>query len=168
MLFASSDKSTLVHFTVDLLHNQVLMGVLMAWIVAVIAKAFVSLVAYHRLSLENFIGTGGMPSTHTSPVAAMVLMVGLRTGFDSELFTVALVLLIVVMYDASGIRRAAGRHARAINMIFKSLVEFEQINAAQLIELRELLGHEPIEVFRGALIGILTAFYVYAGGYFTH
>ena len=166
MFLASSDKNTFIHFTVDFLHNPVLMAALMAWLVAIVAKAFVSLVAYHRLSVENFIGTGGMPSTHTSPVAAMMLIIGLRDGFQSVSFALGLVLLIVVMYDASGIRRAAGRHARAINMIFKSLVEFEQIKTAQLIELRELLGHEPIEVFGGALIGILTAFYVYAGGFF--
>jgi len=167
MYLAVSQNNSFVQFIVSILHNQVLMAALMGWVVAVIAKAFVSLVAFHRLSLENFIGTGGMPSTHTSPIAAMALIVGLRDGFTSETFAIGAVLLIVVMYDASGIRRAAGRHARAINMIFRSLFELEDIKTAQLIELRELLGHEPIEVAGGALIGILTAFYVYAGGYFS-
>jgi len=165
MHLARSDNF-IIQIIHGILYNRVLMTALAAWIIACIAKAFIALVAYKRISLENFLGTGGMPSTHTSPVAAAAFMLGLLEGFSSTPFAIGVILLIVVMYDASGIRRAAGRHARAINMIFKSLAEREQVSKAQLIVLRELLGHEPIEVAGGALIGFLTAFYVYMGGWF--
>ena len=150
----------------SVLHNQVLMTALVAWITAVVAKAFITLVSQRRLPLESFLGTGGMPSTHTTPVAALAFMIGFTEGFDSTLFAIGLTLMAVVMYDASGIRRQAGSHAKAINMIFKGLVEHEQIRSIQLVELRELLGHEPIEVAGGAIIGFLTAFYIYTAGYF--
>ncbi len=164
-LAVNTDNMFLVYLDA-FFHNQVLMTAITAWIIAVIAKAFVTLVSQRRLPLESFLGTGGMPSTHTTPVAAMALMVGFVNGFDSTLFAIGIVVMSVVMYDASGIRRQAGSHAKAINMIFKGLLEREQIRTAQLVELRELLGHEPIEVAGGAIIGFLTAFYVYTAGFF--
>ena len=166
MLLAENNESSFILFINDILHNQVFMATISGWIMAVITKAFVSLISHRKLLLENFLGPGGMPSTHTSPIAAMMLMVGLVEGFDTTIFAVGAVLLSVVMYDASGIRRAAGRHAKAINIIFRGLQEREQIRSAQLIELKELLGHEPIEVAGGAVIGMLTAYYVWLGGYF--
>jgi len=167
MNFARSDNF-LIQLIYGILYNRVLMSALVAWVIAAIAKAFVTLIAYRRIRLEDFLGTGGMPSTHTSPVACAALMLGFMEGFTSTEFGIGVILLIIVMWDASGIRRAAGRHARAINMIFRSLVELEQISKAQLIMLRELLGHEPIEVAGGALIGLLTAFYIWAGGWFQY
>lgn len=150
----------------DFFRNPVVITALFAWFFAAVAKAFVALISTGQISLENFIGTGGMPSTHTSPVAAIALMIGLIEGFDSSVFGVALLLMVVVMYDASGVRRAAGRHARMINILVKSLFEGEQMDQTQLVELRELLGHEPIEVAGGAAIGFLTTFYFYSSGIF--
>ncbi|MCD6216241.1 divergent PAP2 family protein [bacterium] len=164
-LATNTDNQFLIFFD-DFLHNQVLWTAITAWAIAVIAKAFVTLVSQRRLPLESFLGPGGMPSTHTSPIAGMAFMVGFVEGFDSTYFAIGIVLMSVVMYDASGIRRAAGNHAKAINMIFKGLLEREQIGTAQLVELRELLGHEPIEVAGGAIIGFLTAFYIYSAGIF--
>lgn len=149
-----------------LFHNQVLLAAIVAWITAIVAKAFISLVSSGKLPLESFLGTGGMPSTHTSPVAGLAFMIGFVEGFDSTLFAIGLILMSVVMYDASGIRRQAGSHAKAINIIFKGLLEREQIRTAQLVELRELLGHEPIEVLGGAIIGFLAAFYIWSAGFF--
>jgi acid phosphatase family membrane protein YuiD len=166
MYLATNTDNQFLIFLDAFLHNQVLMTTIMAWIVAVIAKAFVSLVSHRRLPLESFLGTGGMPSTHTSPIAGMAFMVGFVEGFDSTYFAIGIIVMSVVMYDASGIRRAAGNHAKAINMIFKGLLEREQIGTPQLVELRELLGHEPIEVAGGAIIGFLTAFYIYTAGIF--
>jgi acid phosphatase family membrane protein YuiD len=142
--------------------NPIVVTAFLAWLFAACAKTFVAMVSNRKVTLENFLGTGGMPSTHTSPVAAMALMVGFVDGFTSTTFAVAGVLMVVVMYDAAGIRRAAGRHARMINIVVKSLFEPEQIGQSQLIELRELLGHEPIEVAGGAVIGFLTAIYLYS------
>lgn len=166
MPIISYTDNPLLNFFQTILHNQVLMTAILGWVVAVIAKAFVSIIVHRSLQLEDFLGTGGMPSTHTSPVAALALITGLVEGFDSSIFAITVALLTIVMYDASGIRRAAGGHAKAINILYKSLLEFEQIKPAQLIELRELLGHEPIEVAGGAAIGFLTAFYIWTGGFF--
>jgi uncharacterized protein len=99
--------------------------------------------------------TGGMPSSHSSAMTAMAFSVGWVSGFDSVIFSVALGISFIVMYDAAGVRRAAGRMAGILNNITEDLYTHHPDKLPE--RLRELLGHTPFEVLIGALVGILTA-----------
>lgn len=104
---------------------------------------------------HRFHGSGGMPSSHTSMVVSASIMLGALNGFDSALFAAALVFSSVVMYDATGVRRETGRQAEIINQILQDVL----INGRPIsnVELKELIGHKPIEVAAGAILGILIA-----------
>lgn len=113
---------------------------------------------FARLEIDwrRAISTGGMPSSHSAAVAALSTGVGLREGFSSSLFAIACVFGVITMYDAAGIRRHAGTHASLLNLITRRL-SMEHNNAHKLTYplLKEMLGHRPIEVLAGALLGII-------------
>lgn len=98
--------------------------------------------------------TGGMPSSHAASVMTLSTLVGLKEGFSSPIFGVSLFFSLIIMYDAAGLRRAAGKQAEVINKILEEYSEFHRIREERL---RELLGHTPKEVIVGAMIGILFA-----------
>lgn len=133
--------------------NHVLMAAILAWAIAqffkIISWAFVS----RELNFKRLVEPGGMPSSHSSFVTSLATGIGLYEGFNSTMFALAAVFAVVVMYDASGVRRAAGKQARVLNAIV------EDLNRRELHpeRLRELLGHTPFEVLIGALLGILVA-----------
>jgi hypothetical protein len=106
-----------------------------------------------RLNFRRLVETGGMPSSHSASVAALSTAVGLRSGFDSVLFAVSVYFSLIVMYDAAGLRRAAGRHATLLNRLIDSHYQHDK----RLVEMRllELLGHTPFEVLVGAVVGVL-------------
>ena len=122
------------------------------------SKVLTFLVREKKINVRRFVEMGGMPSSHAASVMALSTCVGLREGFQSVLFAVALYFSIVVMYDAAGLRRAAGRQASLLNRI---LNEHIQLPGAPHQQLRELLGHTPFEVLVGALIGILFSIAIY-------
>lgn len=105
-----------------------------------------------------FTSTGGMPSSHSSFVVSLMISIGIYEGFGTPVFAVSATLALVVMHDAAGIRRAAGKQAEAINFLFSKL-EKQGIKIDH--ELKELLGHRPLEVIAGALLGIFVAMAVY-------
>jgi len=114
---------------------------------------------YHWLrertpNFEWLVATGGMPSAHSASVMALATLVGLRHGFDSALFGVTLYFSLIVMYDAAGLRRAAGKQAAVINRMLREFSEFHRVPETRL---RELLGHSPTEVLVGAVLGVLVA-----------
>jgi len=113
-----------------------------------------SYVATRRWNLRRFVGTGGMPSSHAAAVAALSTAVGLREGFRSILFGVTLYFSLIVMYDAAGLRQAAGRQAAILNRLIDEHFENPEKDAHRLIE---LLGHTPLEVFVGAILGVVSA-----------
>jgi acid phosphatase family membrane protein YuiD len=100
------------------------------------------------------LSTGGMPSSHSALVSALTLSIGLREGFGSVHFTISAVVMMVVMYDSAGVRRAAGEHAEAINFLFEKL---EDQGIVLDKKLKELLGHNPVEVIAGGMLGIIIA-----------
>lgn len=146
--------------------NIVLIGTLLSWAVAILAKTLTLFIKTRTLSVADIFGPGGMPSTHTCPVLCATVLIGFREGWDSSLFALGCVLSSVVMYDASGIRRAAGQHAQAINMIFRGLFEQGHFQNQQLTALREILGHQPGEVLAGAVLGIGVAILFHQMPYF--
>jgi acid phosphatase family membrane protein YuiD len=128
-----------------------------------ISKVLTFLLREKKINVRRFVETGGMPSSHAASVMALSTCVALREGVGSILFAVSLYFSLIVMYDAAGLRRAAGRQATLLNRI---LNEHIQLPGAPHQQLRELLGHTPIEVLVGAMIGVLfsIAFYRPPGG----
>ena len=123
-----------------------------------LSKVLTFLVREKKINVRRLVETGGMPSSHAASVMALSTCVGLREGFGSILFDVVLFFSLIVMYDAAGLRRAAGRQASLINRI---LYEHLQLPGPPAERLRELLGHTPIEVLVGALIGVLFSIAIY-------
>lgn len=139
-------------------NNYIAQAAFWGWFSAQAIKFLWQLLRYKRLRFERLIGSGGFPSSHTSFVIATTTSIYLKTG-ASDLFVLSLVFSIVVMYDASGVRLEAGRQAQILNQIIEY---FEKKNIPVVIKsneaLKELLGHTPIEVFGGLILGVLIAY----------
>jgi acid phosphatase family membrane protein YuiD len=142
----------------ELTRNAILWAAICSWAAAQLIKILIELIKKKKFNLSLIISSGGMPSSHSSFVTAMAMSVGLYEGFSSTIFAIGAVFSLVVMYDAAGVRRAAGYQAAAINMLFK-LFEDQGIKLDK--NLKELLGHTPVEVAAGALLGILVAILLY-------
>jgi len=134
--------------------NKIFITTLSAWIIAQTLKVSLGVIREKRFDFRWMIGTGGMPSSHAAGAACLATAVGLDYGFDSVYFALAASFAIVVMFDAQGVRRAAGRQARVLNKITEDIYWRGRINENRL---RELVGHTPIEVITGALLGIVIA-----------
>jgi hypothetical protein len=128
-----------------------LLAPLVAWTIAQTAKVILYSVRQHRLNLRVLAVTGGMPSSHSAIVMAMTTAVGKYAGVTSAEFAIALIFSFVVMYDAAGLRRAAGRQAEVLNRLVEDLVHMRGVQEKKL---RELLGHTPVEVLVGAVLGV--------------
>lgn len=136
-----------------ILHNQILLAALLAWAVSQFFKIITFALVSRELNFRRLVETGGMPSSHTALVSALATGVGLQQGFESSSFALAVIFALVVMYDAAGVRRAAGKQAQVLNAIIEDLYR-KQLHPERL---RELLGHTPFEVLVGAILGILIA-----------
>jgi len=134
--------------------NLPLWSAILAWALAQFIKIIIEFCKTRRINLSLIMGSGGMPSSHTSFVTALSITIGMTEGFHTSLFAISAVLSLVVMYDASGVRRAAGKQAEVINMIVENI---ENTGIKLDKKLKELLGHSPIEVAVGAVLGTLVA-----------
>lgn len=128
----------------------------LAAVVAQIIKFVTHLVVYRKIDFRVFTTTGGMPSSHTAGVVSLATTVGIIAGFSSLYFAVAVGNMLVVMYDAAGIRRASGKMAACLNKIMEDLTKHELSSVNT--KLKELLGHTPFEVFAGAILGVAFAY----------
>ncbi len=135
--------------------NPVLMSALVAWGIAQALKLPIRYLRKRQWDWSLLFRTGGMPSSHASLVTAAAHSVGLVAGFDSIIFGLSVTVAMVVIYDATGIRRQAGRHASIINSIVRDLVEGHPLRQERL--LREVLGHSPLEALVGVLLGLVVA-----------
>lgn len=141
------------------LYIAVLCGFLVQWF-----KFVASSIGGKKLNFRRLVETGGMPSSHSAGVAALSTAVGIREGFGSVLFAVTVYFSLIVMYDAAGLRRAAGRQATLLNRLIDNHYRHDK----HLVEMRllELLGHTPLEVLVGAVVGVLyTLGWLYLGGH---
>lgn len=138
----------------ELVHNQVLRVSLIAWLIAQGLKGIQSIIKERRLNFRRFVGAGGMPSSHSAFVTALATSIGLTEGWETTTTALAVVFAFIVMYDASGVRRAAGKQAQVLNKIVD---EFYLEGHVREDRLKELLGHTPVEVIAGALLGIVMA-----------
>lgn len=136
--------------------DSVLVTCIIAWFAAQLIKVIHTLVKNKKIDFRRFIGSGGMPSSHSSFVTSLATAVGIEKGFAGTEFAIATVFAMVVMYDAAGVRRAAGQQAKILNQIVE---EWERADFAKTDKrLKELLGHTPKEVFAGGFLGIAVAF----------
>ena len=126
---------------------------IITWFIAQSLKILFELLRYKKLNIRRICGSGGMPSSHSALVCSLATAIALTEGIDSPMFAISVLLALIVMYDASGVRRAAGKQARILNQIIEN--EGKKINVQE--KLVELLGHSPIEVYVGAIIGIAMA-----------
>lgn len=142
----------------ELLQNKVLCTTLLGWVVGQGLKVALAARQHRRFDVRWFLGTGGMPSAHSSGVSALTMAVGFQLGFHTAVFAVALMFALVTMFDAQGVRRAAGRQAMALNRIVDDLYQKKPVSPERL---KELLGHTPVEVFVGSALGCLIALLMY-------
>jgi acid phosphatase family membrane protein YuiD len=129
-----------------------LLAPLVAWTIAQVAKVLLTSYRQRRLNLRVLAETGGMPSSHSAIVMGLTAAIGKYSGVGSAAFAIALIFTFVVMYDAAGLRRAAGRQAEVLNRLVEDLVHMRGVQEQRL---RELLGHTPLEVIVGAAIGLV-------------
>jgi acid phosphatase family membrane protein YuiD len=133
----------------------------LSWLTAQVLKLVIEGIANKRLDLTRLIDTGGMPSSHTSLVTGLCTSIGLSEGWHSPLFAVCLVFSCIVVYDATNLRRNAGLQAQALNEIIPQLLHGKIVREnPNYKKLRELLGHSPLEVSMGALLGIVIALWL--------
>ncbi len=135
--------------------NKIFIATLASWIIAQAIKVLIGVIRQRRFDFRWFLGTGGMPSSHVAGASCLAFASGLEYGFDGIYFALAASFAIVVMFDAQGVRRATGRQARILNKIMEDIYWQGKIEEGRL---RELVGHTPIEVIGGFLLGALVAF----------
>ncbi len=142
----------------QLLLNQVFISSIVGWAVAQILKTLIDFWSSRSLSLERLYGSGGMPSSHSSTVCALTVASACKYGLGSFEFAVSFVLSTIVMHDAMGVRRETGKQAELLNMIMAQ--DFWQFDNPEKFQqnLKVLVGHTPLQVFMGAVLGIIIAF----------
>lgn len=136
----------------QIISNKCIVVPFILWFSIQVYKVIVDLVKNKKLNVKRIMGAGGMPSSHSATVTSLATIIGRTEGIDSPIFALASIFAFVVMYDAAGVRRAAGKQASLLNKI----IETPGLTGVQVSErLVEVLGHTPFQVFVGALLGII-------------
>lgn len=137
----------------EIFSNRVIQAAALSWAIAQGLKVILTLIISRRFDGSRMWGSGGMPSSHSSMVCAMMMVIGFSEGFTSSVFALAFCFAGVVMYDAAGVRRSTGKNAAVINHLLDGLAGNGFVFDEE--RLKELVGHTPIQVMAGALLGIL-------------
>jgi hypothetical protein len=140
----------------QILDNQVLLVAILACLIAQFCKLLVELTKNRKFNLRVLVTTGGMPSSHSALVGALAAGVGQTVGWASPEFAIAALFAVIVMYDAAGVRQAAGKQARILNQIIDEL--FSEGNEFNEDRLKELLGHTPFQVIVGLFLGLAISY----------
>ncbi len=141
----------------DIFSNKILICAASSWFIAQFLKVIIYLLLEKEFRWERFHGSGGMPSSHAATVVGLCLAVGYGEGFDSALFAVSFILAIIVMHDASRVRKSVGDHAKLLNEKFEEAI----LKAFNNKAFKELVGHKPMEVFVGAVLGAIVSTLLY-------
>ncbi len=143
-------------YITDLFTNFIIISAASGWFTAQVLKFFTGVFKLKKFTTVEFLfGTGGMPSSHTAAVCAAASASGIWFGLNSFQFAISGVLAMIVMRDAMGMRRQVGEHAKALNIILKELAEAKNDPELTTKALGELVGHTPLQVFIGAIVGII-------------
>ena len=143
-------------FLQDVFQNKIFVSAALGWLVAQVLKTIIYLIINKRFVAERMVGGGGMPSSHSATVCALATAAGMKYGGGSFEFAVAAMFAIVVMYDAMGVRRETGIQAKVLNEMMELLTNMGKEMSAE-DKLKELVGHTPLQVLMGAILGILIA-----------
>ena len=143
-------------FLNDLLHNQIFVAAVLGWLVAQVLKTIIHMIVNKQFVAERMVGGGGMPSSHSATVCALATATGMRYGGGSFEFAVAIMLAIIVMYDAMGVRRETGIQGRVLNEMLDIFMNMGKEISAEA-KLKELVGHTPLQVLIGAVLGSVIA-----------
>ena len=146
-------------YVYSLLGNKVLITALLGWLVAQVLKVIIVRIKEKRFDFKRIVGSGGMPSSHSSFVASLCTAVAFEEGLGSPLFAACFVLAFIVMYDASGVRREAGRQAEILNEIIDNIGKDDPDMFGK--RLKELIGHTPFQVTVGAILGVVIGILMY-------
>lgn len=138
-------------------NNKIFMSTILAWIVAQTIKVTLGVIRQKKFDFRWFVGTGGMPSSHAAGATCLATSIGLKYGFDNVLFALAASFALVVMFDAHVVRHSTGRQAHILNKIMEDIYWKGRVPEGRL---RELIGHTPIEVIAGFLLGVFIALLV--------
>lgn len=147
-------------FLSDLLYNRVFMAAVCGWFVAQVLKTAIHMWFNRKFVAERLVGSGGMPSSHSATVCALAAAAGIEYGGGSFQFAIAAVFAIVVMYDAMGVRRETGIQAKVLNEMMEMFLKMGKEMSVE-DKLKEFVGHTPLQVLIGALLGILVAVIMY-------
>ncbi len=142
----------------EILNNRMLIAALIGWFIAQTLKFIIECWAERKISFERFVGSGGMPSSHSALVMALATSVGRYEGLGSSAFAIAIAFAAIVMYDAAGVRRETGTQAKLLNRMMEAWhmegdLQFEK-------KLKEFVGHTPLQVMAGAVLGIIVGILV--------
>lgn len=140
----------------DILQNRVLLVALAACLLAQFLKLVFELIVHRKINIRVLVETGGMPSSHSALVTALACGIGQTLGWSSPAFAVTSVFSVIVMYDAAGVRQAAGKQAKILNQIIDEL--FQEKPEFNEERLKELLGHTPVQVIVGSMLGFVVSF----------
>ena len=135
------------------LHNYPLIAACSGWLLAQVIKFILNAILNHELQPERLWGNGGMPSSHSATVCALTVAAAVQYGLASFSFAISLVLAAVVMTDAAGVRLETGKQAKLLNMLTESLLRKHEPGETNPLPLKELIGHTPLQVLVGALLG---------------
>ena len=150
-----------MNFFTELFANKIFMTAALSWFVAQGIKTIIHLIISKEFVMERMVGSGGMPSSHSSTVCALATAIYIESGSASIEFAIAAIFAIVVMYDARGVRRETGIQAKLLNDIIKIFEDMGRKEVSAYDKLKEFVGHTPLQVVMGALLGILIAILMY-------
>lgn len=147
-----------MNFFKDLLQNSVFTSAACGWLIAQVLKTIIHLILSKKFVAERLVGGGGMPSSHSATVCALATASCLNYGTKSFEFAVSLILALIVMYDAMGVRRETGIHASILNEMLETFEKMGHRELSAEDKLKEFVGHTPLQVLIGAILGIILAF----------
>lgn len=145
-----------MNFLTELLHNQIFLSAVLGWLVAQVLKTIIHAIVNKQFVAERMVGGGGMPSSHSATVCALATASGMKYGGGSFEFAISIMLAIIVMYDAMGVRRETGIQGRVLNEMLEIFTNMGKEISAEA-KLKELVGHTPLQVLMGAILGIVIA-----------
>jgi acid phosphatase family membrane protein YuiD len=152
-----------MNFFTDLFNNRIFLSGAAGWLIAQILKTFIHMLLTKEFVSERLIGSGGMPSSHSATVCALATAVCYERGARGFEFAMAFIFAVIVMYDAMGVRRETGIQAKLLNNIIKTFEDMGHSKISAHDKLKEFVGHSPLQVLAGAILGILIAVLMYVG-----
>ena len=144
----------------DLIHNPFLITGVSSWAVAQVIKVIIHAIIYKTLAWERLFGDGGMPSGHSATVSSLAVICGLICGTGSAQFAISAILAIIVCHDATGVRWETGKQAQLLNELVEAFNDLSK-DALPEVKLKEFVGHTPVQVLAGFMIGVANAFVMY-------